>query len=1064
MGDINILEDEVLIKDKLYNYFVRKNGRVWYEYERYVREHMEEHRTHKFRHLKVLFKLNWFYRVKKGNTPYLYWDVPLNASEKKNSIKQSCRLYPESIIYKREDIDVFIEKMLKYDVICFDCFDTLLFRTVNNPIDLFYLLEVKYKVPGFKSLRIQALKEAREKYEKKEVTLNNIYEIISKYCSNSVTALDEMDMEYQVTYANKYFLKIVKKLITLNKEVVCISDMYLSNDEVNNLLVAAGYPTIKVFTSSSEGVTKKTGELQKKVIKLLGEAKKYIMIGDNYESDFIQSKDSGMDVYWYKSCQDIGNSYRSTADKSIGGSAYMAVVNNYLHCGSQKILNPYYEHGFTYGGIITYGFCKFIENLRERDKYDKFIFLARDMEIFYKAYKKFFNSIACEYALFSRFSSQQLILEFLPEEYLNYTIFTRINKNTIAEALQIYDLPEFKDKLQEKGIDENEKLTTTNYEYVKEIIYENKELITNLFKPAVETAKVYYKNIIGKSQNICILDLGWKGTAVLYLSRLFKEWGWNVKVHGAIVSMSGNVYAQSVYDSKILDVYMKRSELDFTAGVPAKSNFETFRGHMFEATFTSKNESLLEFGKQNNDYIFARKNPNEFIIRQIQEGILDFCGEFLHRTHNISEYCPITGFSANTPINKALKTKSYTIPIWGYVLDEASSEPGFSKEPKYKTFFQVMKQCNLANDHDLSSNLGVIEEGKVLYICSTYSQLLITIITVITEKKENVDIILYDDLPNCCLLRSRLRKINIFNNIIIFTKKDLPPRFHDAEHNKKRLMQLHYAHLIAVEKKMIVDIMKYEEVYTFYDGHHLGLYLQEKHIKYHLIEDGMNHFQHIMATPSVREVPIVNSKSIKGYLKGVNYLCCGQNPDCLSIEVNENKNLAITHKNIIEKPRKAMFSLLSENEKNHIFEVFLEDLSFIDNIKNDLAIVFTSVLVNDGWVNDEKTQIRIYRDIIDKLKQEGYYVILKPHPRDKVLYTKEFRDCYIMDKDFPSELLDFKGNLHFKKGVVIASSAMELINCIEIKEKLGFKFLRNYKEAVAPWVLESLAHPETYNW
>lgn len=154
---------------------------------------------------------------------------------------------------------------------------------------------------------------------------------------------------------------------------------------------------------------------------------------------------------------------------------------------------------------------------------------------------------------------------------------------------------------------------------------------------------------------------------------------------------------------------------------------------------------------------------------------------------------------------------------------------------------------------------------------------------------------------------------------------------------------------------MIVDIMKYEEVYTFYDGHHLGLYLQEKHIKYHLIEDGMNHFQHIMATPSVREVPIVNSKSIKGYLKGVNYLCCGQNPDCLSIEVNENKNLAITHKNIIEKPRKAMFSLLSENEKNHIFEVFLEDLSFIDNIKNDLAIVFTSVLVNDGWVNDEKT-------------------------------------------------------------------------------------------------------------
>lgn len=71
-----------VIKDKLYNYFVRKNGRVWYEYERYVRENMVEHRLHRFRHLRVLIKLNWFYRVKKGNTPYLYWDTPVEPNNK----------------------------------------------------------------------------------------------------------------------------------------------------------------------------------------------------------------------------------------------------------------------------------------------------------------------------------------------------------------------------------------------------------------------------------------------------------------------------------------------------------------------------------------------------------------------------------------------------------------------------------------------------------------------------------------------------------------------------------------------------------------------------------------------------------------------------------------------------------------------------------------------------------------------------------------------------------------------------------------------------------------------
>jgi hypothetical protein len=70
-----------MIKDKLYDFFVRKNGRVWYEYERYVREHIQEHYLHRFRHIKLLIKLNWFYRVKRGNTPYIYWDEPLNKAE-----------------------------------------------------------------------------------------------------------------------------------------------------------------------------------------------------------------------------------------------------------------------------------------------------------------------------------------------------------------------------------------------------------------------------------------------------------------------------------------------------------------------------------------------------------------------------------------------------------------------------------------------------------------------------------------------------------------------------------------------------------------------------------------------------------------------------------------------------------------------------------------------------------------------------------------------------------------------------------------------------------------------
>ena len=62
------------IKDKLYDYFVRKNERVRYEYERYVIEHIEEHKRHRIRHIILLLKLNWFYRVLHKDASYIYWD------------------------------------------------------------------------------------------------------------------------------------------------------------------------------------------------------------------------------------------------------------------------------------------------------------------------------------------------------------------------------------------------------------------------------------------------------------------------------------------------------------------------------------------------------------------------------------------------------------------------------------------------------------------------------------------------------------------------------------------------------------------------------------------------------------------------------------------------------------------------------------------------------------------------------------------------------------------------------------------------------------------------------
>ena len=57
-----------------YRYLVEKNPNVKYEYERYVQENLQEHYTNRLKHWRILFSLNWHYRVRKKTQPLLFWD------------------------------------------------------------------------------------------------------------------------------------------------------------------------------------------------------------------------------------------------------------------------------------------------------------------------------------------------------------------------------------------------------------------------------------------------------------------------------------------------------------------------------------------------------------------------------------------------------------------------------------------------------------------------------------------------------------------------------------------------------------------------------------------------------------------------------------------------------------------------------------------------------------------------------------------------------------------------------------------------------------------------------
>ena len=353
------------LKDNFYNWTVRKNENVKYEYERYVMEHTIEHHEHRFLHWKILLKLNWHYRVKKEKEPLLYWDNQIEPkqvikkdviSQKKIQVEQS-KTKPvakkeklpylegaESRLYNNKEAHYIAKDFLRYDVVSFDIFDTLLLRPFAKPFDLFYIIGEKLGIDSFRKIRMNAEAEAREEAMvikgNREVTIYDIYRIVNMYTGTDVElgVKTELEVEMDLCFANPQMKRVFDILKYQQKRIILTSDMYLPSKMLEQLLYRCGITGYeKIFVSCEYQCSKRTGGLYKNVQKYIGKDKSLVHIGDNHETDFLKPKEYGIESVFYKNVNKAGNMYRADGMSELIGSAYAGVVNAQLHNGIKKI-------------------------------------------------------------------------------------------------------------------------------------------------------------------------------------------------------------------------------------------------------------------------------------------------------------------------------------------------------------------------------------------------------------------------------------------------------------------------------------------------------------------------------------------------------------------------------------------------------------------------------------------------------------------------------------------------------------------------------------------------------
>ncbi len=287
----------------------------------------------------------------------------------------------ENIYMNREKIKNLIDK---YEIISFDIFDTLIKRNCRNYLDVYKLCEKRIQSMylqldnyDFYSDRIRAEINAYKKYQ--FPTIDEIYEEIKlpQELKNSIKNV-EIEVEFDLICKNYEIMEVYQYAKSRNKKIIAVSDMYLQNKILKQLLQSVGIFIDDIFVSCDWKADKSSGCLFIKVMNEMNISRDNILhIGDNFKADFLGGKKANITSLYYRYKNQKLQYYRNRKDEYL----YPFILNNI-----SLLDNPIQRLGFEVMGPIVYGFCDWIYNVSQRENYDVLFFCARDSFQTYQNY------------------------------------------------------------------------------------------------------------------------------------------------------------------------------------------------------------------------------------------------------------------------------------------------------------------------------------------------------------------------------------------------------------------------------------------------------------------------------------------------------------------------------------------------------------------------------------------------------------------------------------------------------------------------------------------------------
>lgn len=494
-----------------------------------------------------------------------------------------------------DSIEKIKKKIEKYDVISFDIFDTLIRRLVNNPTQIFDIVEKEYNknhnipISNFKYNRIMC----ERKITNVIPNIDNIYNKLSEFYSQETCYWlknKEIETERKYCVVNLKIKKIYDYCKKMNKRIVAISDMYLSSNVIEDILKENGYEINELIISNEKGCNKASSKLYSFLN--VDNKNSVLHIGDSLKADYLGAKN-----YGFPAIKITKTHYKNINDNYESIISMQDDFNNY-----------YYNLGYQVLGPTLISFVKWLDYEFQKNKINKIYFLAREGKIYKDVFDIIFDKkYETKYLYISRRSitmSNFRYLNFLNlKDILNY--FTIKRDSTLSDTLNYLNIK----------IDNCDNCLNQN---IYDLIDDN-----NLFNKIKEKLIIESKNV----NTICldylnqeemngkfaIVDIGWNGTMQKCLNSFLLNNNIKFELSGYYFSLFKNLENGYQFINKNYKIY------------------ETIKNNpvLIENLFQYVDGSTIGYKKDKEKYIPIKKEIefdlySQDAIKSIDLGIADF--------------------------------------------------------------------------------------------------------------------------------------------------------------------------------------------------------------------------------------------------------------------------------------------------------------------------------------------------------------------------------------------------------------------------------------------------------